>query len=367
MAPTVKSSNIFCTGYGQNVGYGIDLPKKEPTIPQTPSLDTSVYPNYYQPNFNGYVAPVMQPLYSDPRFGALFMPGMYGRGIPMLHTFDNLVTIENPTDQEASLEFNILKAETPSQPKTVGLPMDDLVTQTPSEDSSESSANVNFNTLVTKSEQKAPTEKFGVQPIPDGTDRSMLPKPPMTLADTAVNAHLNKSNQTQPNQSERKLNNWFTRLLDQRGQDYISSGKLTYEEVSKNAERIIDDLIAGRVDYGKQGQYLINPVVIETLINYCSNKLAIDKAIQFSLGYTYNDYTSHPGDMSQERAMALGVIDDALSRSITQSIAITNQDIGIYEILYKKLMYVNATKNASSLFSLTNDLNNYKKQMKKRY
>ena len=63
----------------------------------------------------------------------------------------------------------------------------------------------------------------------------------------------------------------------------------------------------------------------------------------------------------------LAVIDDSMSRNITQSIAIVNQDIGVYDILYKKLTFVEATKNVSSLFSLTNELNAYKKQLKKRY
>ena len=69
----------------------------------------------------------------------------------------------------------------------------------------------------------------------------------------------------------------------------------------------------------------------------------------------------------QERIKALSVIDDSLSRNITQAIAIVNQDIGMYEMLYNKLKYVEATKNASSLFSLPNDLGNLKKQMKRRY
>ena len=47
--------------------------------------------------------------------------------------------------------------------------------------------------------------------------------------------------------------------------------------------------------------------------------------------------------------------------------SIVNQDIAIYSILFNRLSYVNATKNASNLYSLINELNSYKKQMKKRY
>jgi hypothetical protein len=222
---------------------------------------------------------------------------------------------------------------------------------------------VSFGNLVTPV-YKESSNRFGVQPLAEDVDRSMLPKPITEEDIKAANERLNKAEQV----SSKKVNNWFSRLLDQRGQDYISSGKLTIDEVSKNAERIIDDMIAGRIDYDKYGQYIVNPVVIQTLVNYCSNKLAINKALQFSLGYTYNDYSTKT-DLTDdpERYITLSGIDDGLARNMAQSISIVNQDIGLYSILYNKLLYVNNTKNASSLFSLTNELNNYKKQMRKRY
>jgi hypothetical protein len=201
--------------------------------------------------------------------------------------------------------------------------------------------------------------KFGVQAIPVDIDRSMLPKPV-----TQESLHPNKEDKP----SGRKISNWFTRLIDQKGEEYINSGRLTIEEVSKNAERIIDDMIAGRIDYDKFGKYLIMPVIIETLINYCSNKLAINRALQFSLGYIYNDYIEKGNLIDDpERYAVLANIDDSLIRDITQSIAIVNQDITIYSILYNRFCYVNNTKNVSNLYSLINELNSYKKQMRKRY
>lgn len=256
------------------------------------------------------------------------------------------------------------------QPKAVGLPIHNLVepsTMTP-KDGPVSTSTPQFNTLVGVDPNYQPQQKFAIQPIPIDVDRSMLPKPEVvnSVMEDAT-AHLNKA-QAQDYSVGKKVNNWFTRLLDQRGQDYIDSGKLSIDEVSKNAEKILDDMIAGRVDYIKQGPILITPIIIDTLINYCANKLAINRAIQFSLGYVYNDFTNRQSFYDDpDRLTSLSTIDDSMSRNITQAIAIVSQDIGVYDILYRKLTFVEATKNVSSLFSLTNELNAYKKQLKKRY
>ena len=255
-------------------------------------------------------------------------------------------------------------------PKSIGLPIHNLIepsTMAP-KDGPVATVEPQFNPLVGVDPNYQPQQKFAIQPSPVDIDRSMLPKPaPVNSVMEDATAHLNKA-QAQDYSVGKKLNNWFTRLLDQRGQDYIDSGKLSIDEVSKNAEKILDDMIAGRVDYIKQGSVLINPIIIDTLINYCANKLAINRAIQFALGYVYNDYTNKQCFYDDPNRMAnLAVIDDSMSRNITQSIAIVNQDIGVYDILYKKLTFVEATKNVSSLFSLTNELNAYKKQLKKRY
>lgn len=215
-----------------------------------------------------------------------------------------------------------------------------------------------------------PSRKFAVQSIPDGEEPSMLPNPNIYDAIVAdVNERINKQANAKPEFVTRKMSNWITRLLDQRGEDYISSGKLSTDEVGRNADRIIDDMIAGRIDYTKQGQYIIEPVIIETLINYCANKLAINKAIQYSLGYVYNDYTNryniNPED--ENRIQSLACITDNISRNITQAISIVNQDIMVYEIIYARLQYVLVTKNASSLFNLSTELNQARKQIKKRY
>lgn len=273
-----------------------------------------------------------------------------------------------------SIGFNKLHDSSTSRtPKSMGLSMGHSVIDTYSaendatiiKDEKRKPENVtaSFNRLVTNT-YKESSNRFGVQPLAEDIDRSMLPKPITPEDIKNANERLSKAE----NSSKRKISNWFSRLLDQRGQDYISSGKLTIDEVSKNAERIIDDMIGGRIDYDVYGKYIINPIVIQTLINYCANKLAINKTLQFSLGYTYNDYMSRT-DMGDdpERYMTLCGIDDGFARNMVQSISIVNQDIGLYSILYSKLCYADTTKNTSSLFSLTNELNNYKKQMRKRY
>lgn len=259
-----------------------------------------------------------------------------------------------------------LVEEAPNR-QAVGLPMHSLVepsAMTP-KDGPVSTTTPVFNNLVGVDPNYQPQQSFGIQPLPMDVDRSMLPRP-ISVMDDAT-AHLSKADAADLSVGK-KLNNWFTRLQEQKGDDFITSGKLTVDEVSKNAEKILEDMIDGKVDYIKQGPILITPIIIDTLINYCANKLAINSAIQYALGYVYNDYTAKQKFYDDpERMASLSVIDDNMCRNITQAISIVNQDIGVYDILYRKLSFVEATKNASSLFSLTNDLAAYKKQMKKRY
>ena len=251
---------------------------------------------------------------------------------------------------------NLVEKDNIETYESVGLPMDNLIID--EQPIIPNYVSTGFDNLISNYTPNYDL-KFGVQAIPVDMDRSMLPKPI-----SQEDLHINKDEKP----TNKRISNWFSRLIDQRGEEYITSGRLTIEEVSKNAERIIDDMISGRIDYDKFGKYIILPVIIETLINYCSNKLAINKALSFSLGYIYNDYVEKANLIDDpERYSILMTIDDSLARDITQSIAIVNQDINIYTILFNRLSYVNYTKNVSNLYSLINELNVYKKQMKKRY
>ena len=251
------------------------------------------------------------------------------------------------------------------KPKTVsGLSMDSLIVkEDPQPQTEEVTANADFNGLVYQDTRNIGRE-FTVAPIPEGQERSMLPKPELHLNKNANNASNNNQNN---NSGGKKVNNWISRLIDQRGVEYITGGKLTADEVGRNAERIIDDMVNGKIDYNVYGQYIITPVIIETLINYCYNKIAINNAIQFSLGYTYNDYANRQAIQDPQRLQTLSGITDSMYRNMTQAISIVNQDLNIYNIIYAKLTYLNSTKNASVLFSIANELKNYQKQIKKRY
>lgn len=88
-----------------------------------------------------------------------------------------------------------------------------------------------------------------------------------------------------PNQRPYNRENWFSRLLARKGQDYISSGKLTDGEVSGNVERIIDDIVKGRIDYDVYGNYILMPVVFDNLLSYCRNKVAMTSAMKYALEY----------------------------------------------------------------------------------
>ena len=313
-----------------------------------------------RPSFQGSIEEntQKQQIYADISFGNSIRdnnPGLNGS-----YGFSSVVDEATNKPKEETIDNvnvdKLLDTEHVENYDSVGLPMDNLIrTEAPVVPNYVPTA---FDNLISNYTPNYDL-KFGVQAIPVDMDRSMLPKPV-----TQEDLHINKDEKP----TGRKISNWFSRLIDQRGEEYITSGRLTIEEVSKNAERIIDDMISGRVDYDKFGKYIILPVIIETLINYCSNKLAINRALSFSLGYIYNDYVEKANLIDDpERYATLMTIDDSLARDITQSIAIVNQDINIYTILFNRLSYVNYTKNVSNLYSLINELNVYKKQMRKRY
>ena len=174
-----------------------------------------------------------------------------------------------------------------------------------------------------------------------------------------------------------RQDNWFSRLLDRKGQDYIKNDLITVDEISKNAERIIDDIIKGKIDYQIYGYCIVNHKILNTLINYCTTKLTISQAMQFALGYTNNDYISNdiihvntgiPQLQSYKNNMRIpAYMDDGMANNIAQAISMINQDIAIYTILLQSLKYVQITQNPYELFSLINKLAPYVKISNKRY
>lgn len=87
------------------------------------------------------------------------------------------------------------------------------------------------------------------------------------------------------NNNNWKMENWFSRLLARKGADYISSGKLTDGEVVRNLDRIVDDIVYGRIDYSVYGNDILDPKVFNNLLSYCRNKIAILTAQKYSLEY----------------------------------------------------------------------------------
>lgn len=183
----------------------------------------------------------------------------------------------------------------------------------------------------------------------------------------------NQSQKAQPNNNQvrssgKKVHNWFTKMVERRGEEYFSANRVTVDDVSRNAERILNDIVSGYIDYNVQGKYLLNHTVLETLISYCSNKLAIYKTIHWCVGYTYNSYVHKDDSMAYRGQInAISSIDESVAQNIPQAITILNQDIGMYELLYNKLSSVKATQNISYLFSIASDMRDYLAISRKRY
>lgn len=290
-------------------------------------------------------------------------------------TFSNIVrdvraTENNDNVQNCNIEFKPDKKATKSE--SVGLDIN-LVTSPIEENKNfETSEKANLTESVTfsglvRQDNKSSEKKFGIQASSD--DDSMLPD--YMDSNNMIENAIKAATTVQPvnvsyNKSVRK-NNWFTRICDQKGEDYITSGKIRVDEI--NADKILDEMINGRIDYSKQGHLVMTPIIIETLIGYCSNKLSISKALQFSLCYLYNDInnTEEIKNTDPNRFNTLIGINDGMRRNIAYSISIINQDIGVYETLYNKLSYAHNMRNISGLYSLTNELKVFKNMMKHRY
>ena len=224
---------------------------------------------------------------------------------------------------------------------------------------------INLN-LIQKPDRK--DVSYAVKIVPTEGNIDQIINPNSADAFSIIRADIDRKIKEENKPCTDKKNNkkifcWLTKLIEQKGEDYITS-KLTVTEVSRNAARIIDDILAGRIDYTKYGKYIILPVIIETLINYCSNKIAIAGAIQVCLGYTYNDYVNRYG--SDPMNPMLNEVHSQIT-NITQAISMTNQDLTVYTTVKNKLEYVRDTKNATSLFNVSAELGQLRRLIQNRY
>lgn len=139
----------------------------------------------------------------------------------------------------------------------------------------------------------------------------------------------------------RPKSSWISRMVENRKDD-LDRGLLTAAEVSRNADRIIDDIINKRIleDYN---QYMMMPVILNTLTSYCSNKVAVLTATNYALSYTIADKDHGyiiPNSISQiqvfgnnnERQPAF--IDHVMASNLNQALSINNEELAKYTKAY---------------------------------
>ena len=205
-------------------------------------------------------------------------------------------------------------------------------------------ATIDFSSLVTTTPMETSVrQQFEISPVNDPNDviiYNQIPQQPTigSLINNPVPDSICNG---------RKLSNWFTRMIDQRGEDFITAGKV-------------------RVDFSKHGKYIIEPVIIDTILDYCANKVNLNTANLYTQNYFYSDYVNR-GQYMQSDPDRFGILNtnDNMVRNIVRSMSMADRDIGIYTILYNKFMAVKNTKNAMTLISLNNELNAYRKLSKK--
>ena len=223
-------------------------------------------------------------------------------------------------------------------------------------------ASIDFSSLVSNVPMEDYVrQQFEISPVNDPHDvivYNQIPQPP--VAGSLINNPVPDSIC-----NGRKMSNWFTRMIDQRGEDFITIGKISVDEVGKNVDKIIDDIIAGRVDLSKHGKYIIEPIIIDTILDYCANKVNLNTANLYTQNYFYSDYVNRIQYM-QTDPERFGILNtnDNMIRNIVRSMSMADRDIGIYTILYNKFMTVKNTKNAMVLISLNSELNAYRKLAK---
>ena len=68
-----------------------------------------------------------------------------------------------------------------------------------------------------------------------------------------------------------KPNNYFTNMINQRGEDWIVT--VRPDEIQNSARRIVKDMAKGTIDYEKVGRIFLDPKFIENLLIGVSNEL----------------------------------------------------------------------------------------------
>lgn len=162
---------------------------------------------------------------------------------------------------------------------------------------------------------------------------------------------------------------WIAMLIEKRGEDYIDN-LLTSDEVSKNVDRIISDIINCRIDYDRYGIHFIKPIILDTLISHCASQIAKLKTEEYALGYVKTDYDNnaitHVGNISTDMLQSFygnnrtpGSLTDGTANNISQLLARVNQDIMIYYPIYNTLNNISITHNFYDMYALNNTLGQF--------
>lgn len=168
--------------------------------------------------------------------------------------------------------------------------------------------------------------------------------------------------------------NWFSRMIEKEGPDFLDTGKITVEKISSNADRIIDDIVHGFINYDLYGSYIVHPIITNQLIQFCSNKLAELTAEQYALHHIHNEYVNNKLTVLSDLAPATPPADVDSDHIIFGSI-LTNIEMLIPRIDYNVYKYytvkqclevVDVTKDPYRLYDIANIFSMYEKNNKRK-
>jgi len=155
--------------------------------------------------------------------------------------------------------------------------------------------------------------------------------------------------------------NWFSRTIEKEGPDFMQTGKVSTEKIDANADRIIDDLIYGNIDFAIYGQYVIDSVIIGQLIKFCTIKIMRANSIKYALDYTLNDYKNGyiyvmaPSASARIPINTRAVTDMLTINAIANELEYANDDIVKYSRVKYALEMTEYTQNPYELGNLAVD------------
>lgn len=163
-------------------------------------------------------------------------------------------------------------------------------------------------------------------------------------------------------QTPRNMDNYFSRLLKNKGPNYITDGLLTEKEVARSIEIIINDIINGRIDYDKYGSCILYRPVLDTLIGHCRNKVSLYESNIYCMRYTIDQVNS--GSLHVVGPLYPnfpGTIQQICYDNIVYYYDINNREFTKYSILSQTLESVSYSHNVYELVYVSAKLKMYSK------